>query len=323
MRIFIQNAFLILFLVVFTSVAQSENLTRAQYIDKYKELAIRNMIEFNIPASVTLAQACLESGNGNSELAKRSNNHFGIKCHSDWKGRRTYHDDDKKGECFRVYDEVYESYADHSRFLQRPRYAKCFELKITDYKAWAHELKNAGYATNPKYPQLLIKIIEESKLYEIDEEALKRKKGGDKHLAKNTKPQKTKSKNNDFEQVDLFGNAINIQKTKNNIKYIEAKPNENPESIARRLELGLWQIKSYNNIGKDYRFSEGERVYIQPKRRKASEEFHKVVEGETMWQISQKHGVKLNTLYRNNRMKKGEEPKVGEILHLQKRKPKN
>ena len=147
----------------------AQNLTRLQYINKYKDEAIRQMHKHKIPASITLAQACLESNDGNSTLARKANNHFGIKCHNGWKGKGFKHDDDQKGECFRRYKNAEDSFVDHSYFLiSGSRYNSLFDLKITDYKAWAHGLKAAGYATNPKYAQLLIDIIEEYKLYRYD-----------------------------------------------------------------------------------------------------------------------------------------------------------
>ncbi|NEQ48851.1 MAG: LysM peptidoglycan-binding domain-containing protein, partial [Leptolyngbya sp. SIO3F4] len=278
---------------MFPVVAQSESLTRSEYIEKYKPLAIRNMREHRIPASITLAQACLESNNGNSELAKRSNNHFGIKCHSTWKGKRTYHDDDKRKECFRVYPDVYGSYADHSEFLQRSRYARCFELEITDYKGWARELKKAGYATNPKYPDLLIRIIEENKLYLIDQEALGQ-------LAEQPNPEQPKqpdskpaeSSASGSAEIDIYNN-VRVQRSANNIKYVEAESGDGPERIAQRLNMGAWQIRKYNNVDKDHVFKPGEVVYLQPKRAQAaSTEFHEVQRGETIWDISQLYGIR-------------------------------
>ena len=161
---------LVLFLLLFSFQLSAQNMTRNEYIDKYKDEAIYQMKKYKIPASITLAQGILESGDGNSELAKKSNNHFGIKCHSDWKGERVYHDDDKKDECFRKYNKVRDSYDDHSEFLLRPRYAALFEYALTDYKSWAKGLKKAGYATNPNYAKHLIKIIEENELHKLDDE---------------------------------------------------------------------------------------------------------------------------------------------------------
>ena len=161
---------LVLFLLLFSFQLSAQNMTRNEYIDKYKDEAIYQMKKYKIPASITLAQGILESGDGNSELAKKSNNHFGIKCHSDWEGERVYHNDDKKNECFRKYNKVRDSYDDHSEFLLRPRYASLFEYALTDYKSWAKGLKKAGYATNPNYAKHLIKIIEENELHKLDDE---------------------------------------------------------------------------------------------------------------------------------------------------------
>jgi len=151
-------------------------ITNEQYIKAYATIAMYEMRKYNIPASITLAQGILESGSGNGRLAKKANNHFGIKCH-DWKGKRIYHDDDERGECFRKYRKASESYKDHSIFLTtRRRYANLFQLDPYNYKAWARGLKKAGYATDPKYPKKLIRIIEKYKLYEYDEQVLGPKK---------------------------------------------------------------------------------------------------------------------------------------------------
>src|SRR5690554_5416321 len=169
-----------------STIAQSaKRISRAEYISMYKDDAIREMHRSGVPASITLAQGILESGDGNSALARKANNHFGIKCHGDWKGKTYYQDDDEKDECFRKYKSVLESFRDHSEFLKKPRYAFLFELKPTDYKGWAKGLKKAGYATNPRYPQLLIKIIEENNLHQYDLVKLpKKEKNKDKKLWK-------------------------------------------------------------------------------------------------------------------------------------------
>ena len=166
-RIF--SSLLLLCCIGTLSFAQKAKMTRSEYITKYAKLAVSEMQRTGIPASITLAQACLESDNGNSELSVASNNHFGIKCHSTWQGERYYHDDDAKGECFRVYGQVYDSYVDHSNFLRNgQRYAFLFDFEKGDYVSWAYGLKRAGYATNPNYPKLLIKIIEDNQLHTYD-----------------------------------------------------------------------------------------------------------------------------------------------------------
>jgi len=162
---------IVLFLLLFSFQLTAQNITRNEYISKYKDEAIYHMIKYKIPASIKLAQGILESGDGNSELAKKSNNHFGIKCHSNWEGDRVYHNDDKKNECFRKYNQVKDSFDDHSEFLLKPRYAALFEYPLSDYKSWARGLKKAGYATNPNYAKLLIKIIKENDLDQFDLES--------------------------------------------------------------------------------------------------------------------------------------------------------
>jgi hypothetical protein len=158
----------ILFLLVFSSVQAQSGLTLSDYIEKYKDIAMEEMRKNGIPASIKLGQGILESGFGNSPLAVNANNHFGIKCHG-WTGRSFYKDDDKPDECFRAYDDPMQSFRDHSEFLTgRPRYSGLFELDIQDYKGWARGLRRAGYATNPRYPELLIRVIEQNKLYEFD-----------------------------------------------------------------------------------------------------------------------------------------------------------
>jgi len=314
--------FLFIVLGTVTSGFAQSSSAREAYIDKYKSVAMRNMKEFKIPASITLAQACLESGNGQSELARRSNNHFGIKCHSSWNGKKTYHDDDRKKECFRVYDHVYDSYADHSRFLQKSRYEKCFQLKITDYKGWAHELKKAGYATNPKYPQLLIRIIEENELWRIDQEVLKGKEPK-KPKKEPKEPKHTPRETGSFEAgvIDMYG-SYEVRKSENNIKFITATGGEGVAEVADALELGPWQIKMYNDVGNDHQFAKGDIIYIQPKRSKANVKFHVVKNGETIESISQEYGIKQGAIYRKNRMASGTPLKVGQKLWLKKKKPK-
>lgn len=150
--------------------------TTVSYIENFKSIAIEEMNKYGVPASITLAQGILESGSGSSDLAKYANNHFGIKCTSDWKGKAYYKDDDQKDDCFRVYKDPQESFKDHSQFLKRKRYASLFELDKNDYKNWAIGLKNAGYATNPRYPDLLINLIEKYQLYQYDQSESEREK---------------------------------------------------------------------------------------------------------------------------------------------------
>lgn len=308
---------ILVFVLIIFSYANvfSQKLTRQEYIDKYKEIAINKMIEYKIPASITLAQGILESGNGNSKLARRANNHFGIKCHADWTGRTFYYDDDERGECFRRYKNPEESFRDHSLFLTtRDRYAHLFKYKIDDYKKWAHGLKKAGYATNPKYPGLLIRIIEENKLYIYDDEALAQynpkhpvRKSGEKYYLVNA---------DDFNAVEEGGYGRNIY-LNNKKKFIIAREGDSFESIADEFNMYAWQIYKYNDLEKSDHIKAGQMLYLQRKKARSKVyKFHLVEKDETMYGISQKYGIRLNKLYKHNEIPEGTEPKTGTRLKL-------
>ncbi len=209
---------------------KSLNKYSLQYIKRYAPIAVSEMHKYNVPASITLAQGILESGNGRSQLASKSNNHFGIKCHTGWKGAKVYHDDDEKGECFRKYKYVESSYEDHSQFLSgRRRYASLFALRKTDYKGWSKGLKKAGYATDKNYPKKLIKIIETYELYEFDkirEKDLKRVKKG---TSKTQRKPKVNTK-------------------KRAVKYYQVKKGDTLYSIARKHETTVANLKKVNAL---------------------------------------------------------------------------
>jgi flagellum-specific peptidoglycan hydrolase FlgJ len=215
-----------------------------QYIKKYAPLAVLEMHKYDIPASITLAQGILESGNGRSQLASKSNNHFGIKCHTGWKGAKVYHDDDEKGECFRKYKYVETSYKDHSEFLSgRRRYASLFKLRKSDYKGWAKGLKKAGYATDKKYPKKLIKIIEEYKLYEFD----KFREKDLKKLKKETKRSQAKT-------------ITNSKKSKQ--QNYKVKKGDTLYSIARKFKITVENLKDANNLSTN-KISIGQQLTIK------------------------------------------------------------
>lgn len=296
---------------VHLSIIAQNKISREEYISLYSHIAVNNMKQYGVPASITLAQAMLESDNGNSTLAVKANNHFGIKCHKGWTGATIFHDDDRKGECFRKYKNPEQSFNDHSLFLRgSKRYAFLFDLTPTDYKAWAHGLKKAGYATNPKYAELLIKIIEDNELYRFDQ--------GITVAIKSPKPVVTDWDNY---EIDLY--KTRPVYTRNRVKYIVVKDGDTFESLARELDLMPWQLYRYNELTRDSVIRLGQELYIQPKRWKAdrSNPVHTVERGETMYKISQMYGVKLKSLYRKNRMNPGDEPEVGQLIYLRKRKP--
>lgn len=324
MRTFLLISIFFISTILFAQ-AGSKRISREEYINTYKEDAIIEMQRTGIPASITLAQGILESGDGNSPLARYAKNHFGIKCHSDWKGATFTMDDDAKDECFRKYKHVLDSYRDHSDFLTgRNRYAFLFDLKITDYKGWAHGLKKAGYATNPKYPSLLIGIIERNQLYQYDDPKAYKKSNrqiADKGKSSNSKS-KTHHKNTDSSPYSSRTGMFTVKTHPNNIKYVEAKGNQNLEDIADEFNMGVWQLTKYNDLDQNYIPKDGEIVYLQPKRYRGQEDFYIVQSGESLEEISQKVGVRLKSILRKNRIDESYQLKVGEKLYLKRRKPR-
>ena len=301
----------------------NKKLSRQDYIEHFANLAIQEMNEFSIPASIILAQACLESSDGNSTLAKMSNNHFGIKCKSSWTGETVFYDDDQKNECFRKYKSPVESFRDHSRFLiESTRYQFLFDFEITDYKKWAYGLKKAGYATDPRYPERLIKIIEDFNLYELDR-YFKRginfagiKRHG---FAVGSSSVGKTGKGTGEITIDPYL-ARNVQE-RNGSKAFVAVDGDTYEQIAAEFSMKEWEIFKYNDCEKGSKPEANSIVYIRSKRGKAprGNDFHIAKEGESLWSIAQWYGVRLNALYRINRMKKGDEPQSGQKISLRKR----
>jgi LysM repeat protein len=269
------------------------NSTYEAYIQKYKDVAIHEMRQYHIPASITLAQGLLESGAGQGTLARKSNNHFGIKCADNWTGRRVYHDDDARGECFRAYSDPKDSYADHSRFLRnRSRYSALFELKLTDYKGWAHGLKKAGYATDPRYATRLIDIIETYELYRYDT-------GSSKSPAVTT-----------YEHTPY---------TNNGLLYVKARKGDTLKSIAKEFDTSARKLRGWNDLYKEYTLQEGDIVYLEKKKRKAAKGHivHTLRSGESMYGISQQYGIRLKNLYKLNHLQPDNPaPQAGTILRL-------
>ena len=262
-------------LLILSNSVFGQEISRKEYIEKYSSLAVKQMHQYKIPASITLAQGILESNNGNSRLAVKANNHFGIKCHG-WEGKKIFADDDKKNECFRNYKNVLESFVDHSLFLNKySRYEFLFDYKITDYISWAKGLKKAGYATNSKYPELLIKIIEENKLYQFDREKIDK---------------------------NLISGKRNIYMHPNKIKYVISQNQETYETIAKSLNIKLKQILKYNEDNKLSVLKVGTKVFIQPKRNRSKQRTHVVNKGEDLRSISQTYGIKMKSLKKRNEL---------------------
>ena len=268
------------------------------YFDKYKDLAIEQMQKHKIPASITLAQGVLESAAGRSELALKGNNHFGIKCNG-WTGRRTYHDDDERGECFRAYKNVYESYEDHSVFLTtRKRYSSLFQLSMTDYKGWARGLKACGYATSPTYATKLIDIIQLYRLYEYDKSP------------RYHKFQTQQIEHGDLRHIYAF----------NKNYYVLARRGDTFRSIADEVGISYRKLASYNERDKNDVLEEGAVVWLMKKRSKAPKSYkdrlHVVQPNESMYTISQIYGIRLKKLYKMNRLSPDYQIRVGDRLRI-------
>ncbi|MCO4819364.1 MAG: LysM peptidoglycan-binding domain-containing protein [Bacteroidetes bacterium] len=282
---------LVCFMTALSAFGQ-EKQTREQYIEKYKNLAIKEMHRAGVPASITMAQGILESSNGNSRLSRKGNNHFGIKCKSTWKGKTMRANDDAPNECFRAYDSPEESYRDHSDFLRNNwRYHELFDLDITNYKGWARGLRKAGYATNQSYHTMLINLVEKHELYKLD--------------IMSAEP--------------LITIPVVLQ---NEVPIVYAEKDETIESIADENELTNRQIYKYNDLKDGQKIEEGDIVYLKPKRRRGSQKFHTVKSNESMYQISQQYGIKLKHLYRRNRLEMGAEPIEGSQLYMRGKRTK-
>lgn len=265
------------------------NQTYQTYINQYKDLAIEQMLRYRIPASITLAQGLFESAAGRSDLVRQGNNHFGIKCHTSWMGPKQYHDDDARGECFRVYSDAKESYEDHSQFLARQsRYASLFNLSTSDYKGWARGLKQCGYATNPQYANKLIQIIELYKLHEYD-----KAKRYDKFMAEHSGTDQPINAQG-FHPIHLF----------NDNYYLYAREGDTFKGIGKEVGISWKKLAKYNERDKNDILHKGDIIYLKKKRKKAPKQYkkrpHIVQAGESMYGISQKYGIRLKNLYKMN-----------------------
>jgi len=302
---------------------QNRMITREEYIEMWYKIAVEQMIEYKIPASITLAQGILESGHGNSDLARLANNHFGIKCH-EWTGETIFHDDDKPGECFRKYSSAEQSYIDHSIFLtSRKRYNKLFSLDINDYKQWAHGLKSAGYATSPKYATALIELIETYKLYEFDKMTSPLITQPDRLIvtinrtSESTKPITTKQTQNIEVNIST---KRETQLHENKTKYVLAQKGDTYKKIAQEYGLTLRQILKYNDVNDEYTFlKKGDIVMIHPKKSKGSVHSRSYDQDLTIREISQMEGVKLEKIMELNSLTSASQNyvvKKGEIVLL-------
>jgi hypothetical protein len=290
--------------------AQSRNAAYEAYIEQYRHIAIEQQRKHGIPASITLAQALLESGAGKSELATKANNHFGIKCTSDWTGKTYTYSDNRANECFRKYADVADSYEDHSLFLKRKRYESLFSLSVKDYKGWARGLKECGYATDPKYPSKLINIIE---LYELDKLSSHKSlvNSDDSKKKTSTSAEDTEitfvepAPEEDYpmppmDELELFHNHRSGKR--NGVRYIIAGSTETFASLALFLNMRERTLRKYNDALDTRELKEGDMVYIYPKKNRAERRYptYYFRGDDTAWDIAQRYGIKLKSLYELN-----------------------
>lgn len=309
---------IVTFLLALTATAQTKNQAYLDYIDQYSAIAIQQQIKHKIPAAITIAQGLLESAAGRSELATKANNHFGIKCTSDWQGRTYTHDAERRNECFRRYHSAEDSFEDHSLFLLRKRYESLFELPIGDYKGWAYGLKACGYATDPKYPEKLIKLIElydlqsltmdkdlkaaglieEKDAYweeqELENEVIKQ--------AQNTIADYVLPPLEDLEMYEEHASGY-----RNGVRYIIAARGETFATLAYFLNMREKALRKYNDALDTRELQEGDMVYVYPKKRKAARKYtyYYCKPGDDIWEISQKYGIRLKTLCKRNNIPYG------------------
>lgn len=357
-------AYLVVFLIS-VSAMNAQTISIEEYVNMYKDIAMKEMIRSGVPASITLAQGILETENGNSPLVKKSNNHFGIKCKETWTGPTVSHDDDAPGECFRKYGSAEESYIDHSDFLRtRKNYAALFTLDPLDYKAWAYGLKKAGYATNPRYPEMLIKYIETYNLNDYSLIAMGKKKTDDVVVKNEPQVQQQPVQQTVVQQQPPVQQKVSqqqpvatapvkkvetpVEKTTVAVtppvvkEEVKKKPAVNYPSgefkinetrvvyatkgtpflaIAQQYNVQLKWLYDFNDLQETEVLEKDQLIYLQRKRRTGANQFHVVAEGETVYDIAQEQGIRLDALLQLNMLTFNQQPAVGEQLYLQAQAP--
>ncbi len=300
----ILSAIAILCFIITPLSAQRKFPAYVNYIEKYSDLAINHMERYKIPASITLAQGILESGAGLSQFVKETNNHFGIKCHSDWKGETIRRKDDGPNDCFRKYKKSEDSFEDHSLFLGKKRYESLFDLDIRDYRGWAKGLQQCGYATDKAYANKLIKLIEDYELYRYDTKYKGRGKGYETKTTSTTPGSRTKRDREVFKTHGLI--------------YVIAGTGDSMDAIAYDLGFKLKDLIKYNEVPEDFPLTKNDIVYLQKKKKKADKPYyeHVVQVGESMHSISQKYGLRLSNLYKMNKKDYEYVPEEGDVLKL-------
>lgn len=331
--------FIICILLIDTGFAQKDKA--ADYIANYQTLAINEMIRTGVPAAITLAQGILESSFGESDLCKQSNNHFGIKCKNEWTGDKVYHDDDTRHECFRSYPDAAASYTDHSDFLKnRPYYADLFKLDPTDFTGWAFGLKKAGYATEKDYPQKLLKVINDYNLNDYTLLALKKKDQeasvvNVKQIQSTEIPKLSATKyvtqSEEKEEVEIITNQSSAENghstvesknypngifTINHVKVLFAPEGTSLLALANQYDINFSKLLEFNDMDETNILSEGKLVFLEKKMKKGSTDFHIVQLKETLYDICQMEGVRMDYILEYNGIKKNMQPVVGEKIYL-------
>ncbi|MBR3455046.1 MAG: glucosaminidase domain-containing protein [Bacteroidaceae bacterium] len=300
----------LVFLALPAGAQTRQNQAYLNYISKYKNLAIREMERYHIPASITLAQGLLESGAGRSELATKGNNHFGIKCGGGWSGRRMYKDDDQKNDCFRVYGSATDSYEDHSQFLLKDRYKRLFQLKPTDYKGWAKGLKACGYATSPTYATRLIEIIETYELYQYD-------KGGKAHQGGYYDDMYDVANKTTKDNLTAGKHTYTVN---NGVVCVVALSGDTWQTLPKALHKSRRRLLKYNEAVVTDPIQPGTFIYLHKKQKKAEKKYrkywHKVQPGESMYSIAQLYGIRVKYLYKKNFKSAAYTPKPGDLLKV-------
>jgi hypothetical protein len=292
------------------------------YINTYKALAMAEMQRSGVPASIILAQGVHETGAGTSDLVIASNNHFGIKCKTGWTGQVVYHDDDARGECFRGYALAADSYRDHSDYLsQTPRYASLFKLSPEDYTGWAYGLKRAGYATNPKYPQILIKLIEDYDLQKFSLIALGKlppEQPGDSLLANQRQKETLEGFTDANPQIPAQAAAYPEGPFSiNSTKVVFARAGVSLLSISNQYDIPLSRLLEFNDMNQEDILNADQLIFLQRKRKTGQNPYHIVQPGESMYSICQSEGIRYDSILEFNRLKPGEEVATGEKIWLQ------
>lgn len=307
-------------LLLLTGFLYAQRITPEQYVNTYKNLAIAEMKRTGIPASVTLAQGLLETESGNSELVQKSNNHFGIKCKSTWTGESVTHTDDAPNECFRKYNKPEESYRDHSDYLSTsPRYASLFKLDAADYRGWCYGLKKCGYATNPRYPQILMGNIEKYNLQQFD--------SGDTSAELETfaDAKVIDQSSNEVKTVTIapvsynekaIDNSLKGKVSFNKLKALFANKGTSLLAIATRADIPLVKLLEYNDLKADGLLKDDQWIYLEKKPKEGNRDYYVALQTETLYDISQNNGVQLQSLMTLNNMSENETVSKGRKIRL-------